>query len=195
MHTQTQHMFKRRNTHSCVSSHPNSSLSLQVQSSGKEAPLLKNICILPPHQHFPWIFSCSPSHLRPHHGPLGPGAVPELHDRLNHCAADVAAGENLPGLKHGAIGGKRGQGDGGKPAWFLQDCLQCVHLSILLVGLRLQLFQRGQKACDCHSQMSRFAKDQRVWDVCLFPVIFFECGPKYFWQGPKDNPQQRWEGE
>lgn len=34
------------------------------------------------------------------HGSLGAGAVPQLHDRLNHCAADVAAGENLPGLKN-----------------------------------------------------------------------------------------------
>lgn len=36
------------------------------------------------------------------HGPLGAGAVPQLHDCLNHCAADVAACENLSGLKHGA---------------------------------------------------------------------------------------------
>lgn len=32
------------------------------------------------------------------HGPLNAGAVPQLHDRLNHCAANVAAGESLPGL-------------------------------------------------------------------------------------------------
>lgn len=37
---------------------------------------------------------------RRHHGALGQGALPQLHDRLNHCAADVAAGENVPGLKH-----------------------------------------------------------------------------------------------
>lgn len=37
-----------------------------------------------------------------HHGSLSPGAVYQLHDRLNHCAADVAAGENLPRLNHGA---------------------------------------------------------------------------------------------
>lgn len=35
----------------------------------------------------------------PQHGALGQGALPQLHDRLNHGAADVAAGENLPGLK------------------------------------------------------------------------------------------------
>lgn len=33
------------------------------------------------------------------HGALSQGAFPQLHDRLNHRAADVAAGENLPGLK------------------------------------------------------------------------------------------------
>lgn len=37
---------------------------------------------------------------RSHHGALGQGAFPQLHDRLNHRAADVAAGENVPGLKH-----------------------------------------------------------------------------------------------
>lgn len=39
-----------------------------------------------------------------HHGPLDAGAFPQLHDRLNHGAAHVAAGENLPGLKHGVAG-------------------------------------------------------------------------------------------
>lgn len=43
-----------------------------------------------------------PPRLRRRHGPLSAGAVPQLHDRLNHRAADVAAGENLPGLKCGA---------------------------------------------------------------------------------------------
>lgn len=33
------------------------------------------------------------------HEPHGQGAFPQLHDRLNHRAADVAAGENVPGLK------------------------------------------------------------------------------------------------
>lgn len=42
------------------------------------------------------------SHL--HHGPLDAGALPQLHDRLDHGAAHVAAGENLPGLKHEAGG-------------------------------------------------------------------------------------------
>ncbi|CAB1453036.1 unnamed protein product [Pleuronectes platessa] len=45
----------------------------------------------------------SPLCLSRDHGPLGAGAVPKLHDRLNHCAAHVAAGESLPGLKRRAI--------------------------------------------------------------------------------------------
>lgn len=44
----------------------------------------------------------SPLRLGFSHGPLGAGAVPQLHDRLNHRAADVAAGEKLSGLNHGA---------------------------------------------------------------------------------------------
>lgn len=49
------------------------------------------------------------------HGPLGAGAVPQLHDCLNHCAADVAAGESLSGLNHGATReemNERGGGEG-----------------------------------------------------------------------------------
>lgn len=43
--------------------------------------------------------SSSSSLPRRHHGALSQGAFPQLHDRLNHRAADVAAGENVPGLK------------------------------------------------------------------------------------------------
>lgn len=46
------------------------------------------------------LLSSSSSLPRRHHGALGQGAFPQLHDRLNHRAADVAAGENVPGLKH-----------------------------------------------------------------------------------------------
>lgn len=46
------------------------------------------------------LLSSSSSLPRCHHGALGQGALPQLHDRLNHRAADVAAGENVPGLKH-----------------------------------------------------------------------------------------------
>lgn len=45
------------------------------------------------------LLSSSPSLPRRHHGALGQGAFPQLHDRLNHRAADVAVGENVPGLK------------------------------------------------------------------------------------------------
>ncbi|MED6261480.1 hypothetical protein ATANTOWER_005765 [Ataeniobius toweri] len=45
--------------------------------------------------------------LSAHHGPLGTGAVPQLHDRLNHCSSDVDTGENLPGLRHGAARGQK----------------------------------------------------------------------------------------
>lgn len=42
VHTQTRHMFKWRNTHTCVSSHPNSSISLQGQTSpGRKHASLK----------------------------------------------------------------------------------------------------------------------------------------------------------
>lgn len=49
-------------------------------------------------------------------GALGQGAVPQLYDRPNHCVADVAAGENLPGLKPSGLQTKRwarGSWDGG----------------------------------------------------------------------------------
>lgn len=43
--------------------------------------------------------SSSSSIQRRDHGALGQGAFPQLHDCFNHRAADVAAGENVPGLK------------------------------------------------------------------------------------------------
>lgn len=57
---------------------------------------------LPPSSPAFHASAAAPPHLRDRHGPLGEGAVPQLHDRLNHGAADVAVGENLPGLRDGA---------------------------------------------------------------------------------------------
>lgn len=68
------------------------------------------ICNLPPRLLFLAVAPSAPRspslstpfHLGYRHGPLSEGAVPQLHDCLNHRAADVAAGENLSGLNNGA---------------------------------------------------------------------------------------------
>lgn len=83
----------------------------------------------------------TPAGFRCCHGPLGQGAVPQLHDRLNHCVADVAAGEDLPGLKPGGLQERRwagGSRDGGIMSGGHQprDCwhLPGSHCSALLGG-------------------------------------------------------------
>lgn len=69
----------------------------QVQDQPNLCKSIQHICILPS-----CLLLSSYPRVSYHHGSLSPGAVYQLHDRLNHCAADVAAGENLPRLNHGA---------------------------------------------------------------------------------------------
>lgn len=71
------------------------------KTSAEELHLFKTISIHPP------LLLLLLSILTGDHGSLCEGAPLELHDRLNHCAAHVAAGENVPGLNHGSTSGRR----------------------------------------------------------------------------------------
>ncbi|KAJ4935523.1 hypothetical protein JOQ06_017055 [Pogonophryne albipinna] len=72
-------------------------LQCMVQDQPNLCKSIQHICILPS-----CLLLSSYPRVSYHHGSPSPGAVYQLHDRLNHCAADVAAGENVPRLNHGA---------------------------------------------------------------------------------------------
>lgn len=143
------------------------------------------------------LSSCSPSCLRHHHGPLSEGAVPQLHDRLNHRAADVAAGENLPGLNRGATRKRRwtrGGGGGGSPAWLLliDSCAGSVYIFSFslhsLVWSRALVFQVRSKTCVCHSQVSTMSMTNES-GICICVLRCFLNEAPEFWREPRGNSE------